>query len=164
MIKYSFNFMSLISPSSVKNIRLIFQSSTSTKQKKLLVKQSYMLLTWMFYLSNTSLKSSIGGQQTTKIKAPSFFIQPVRKSIFTLLKTPMAHKTFSQEQYLIKFYKLTVSFSSSFNEFLVVNSINQSLLLSLFLRNSIPFFETNLLFLKRIRFSIKSSDTQFLRL
>jgi len=44
--KYSLNFISLLSPSTVKNIRLILTTEKfSKKNKKILIKQSYMLLT-----------------------------------------------------------------------------------------------------------------------
>ena len=45
-IKYSFTFSSIISPSSINNIRLILNYKINkSKNKKLLVKQSYLLFT-----------------------------------------------------------------------------------------------------------------------
>jgi len=88
-IKYSLAFVSLISPGNMLNIRLAFRGLTSPK-KKLVVKQSYLLLAWAYYLSRSNNKF---------FKKPSLSIKPVKQSKFTALKAPMAHKTFSQEQY-----------------------------------------------------------------
>jgi len=56
---------------------------------KILVKQSYVLLVWFFYLT-----SVCRGQAYI----PGFFVYSNRVTGFTILKAPMAHKTFSQEQ------------------------------------------------------------------
>lgn len=49
-----------------------------------------MLLTWAYYLTASKNKT---------FKKPSISIKPIKQSKFTSLKAPMAHKTFSQEQY-----------------------------------------------------------------
>lgn len=160
-LKYSLSFVSLISPSSVSSIRLIFNNNNmNSKNKKLLVKQSYMLLTWLFYLNKNN-------PNNVNKSAPSFFIQPFNQSKFTLIKSPMAHKTFSQEQYMISHYKLTVSFnfsSSSFKNFSYLDSLNKSLMFALILRQSFLNFETNFFFLQKIRFNFLSSDSNFFKL
>jgi hypothetical protein len=142
---------------------LLFQlkkNNGGIEENKLFVKQSYILLTWVAYIekSNKLSKSLYSG------KKPSFSVQPVKKKMLTLLKAPMAHKTFSQEQYVFKFYQLNVSYKNEFSYYKVVNSINKSLFLSLNLRlTNIPF-ETNLLFLKKFRFSFVSSDKTYMDL
>lgn len=97
-------------------------------------------------------------------KKPSFSVQPVKKKMLTLLKAPIAHKTFSQEQYVFKFYQLNVSYRNEFNYSKVVNSVNKSVFLSLNLRLSTIPFETNLLFLKKFRFSFVANDKIYMNL
>ena len=153
---YSLNFISLLSPSTVKNIRLILTTEKfSKKNKKILIKQSYMLLTWLFYLDNQSLS-----KKTEKM--PSFFIKPVRKSTFTLIKSPMAHKTFSQEQYQIKFFSIKISFYNNLNHTLSDFELNKSVLFALSLRQSMPFFETNFFFLKKFSFMFFFTSKKYL--
>ena len=71
------------------------------KYKKLFVKQSYLLMTWVWYIQQ---------KHTSSIK-PSFVFKPTKLNKLTLIKSPMAHKTFSQEQFQFKFYSLLISFS-----------------------------------------------------
>jgi hypothetical protein len=159
-IKYSLTFVSLIAPGTISTIRLMLKSKTMPNDKrKLLVKQSYMLLTWLYYLKNNSTKP-----ETKPI--PAFFIHPVKQTKSTLIKAPMAHKTFSQEQYLFKCYKLTISFSNRCNLTLskqnngtVINSSNDALLFAFFLRKSLLNFETNFFFLQKIRFNFYYKDS-----
>ena len=126
-----------------------------THHNKLVVKQSYLLLTWLVYIKNSSKTGS-----TT----PSFFIQPKNQTKFTHLKAPMAHKTFSQEQFMFKHYVIVISFKTLISESQTLNTINDSIFLILSIRNTIPFFNTNLLFLKRINFSFSSKDNTFFKL
>ena len=127
-----------------------------THHNKLIVKQSYLLLTWLVYIQsrNSAKKSS----------TPSFFIQPKNQTKFTHLKAPMAHKTFSQEQFIFKHYTIVVSFKVLISGLHTLKNINDILFLILSIRNNIPFFNTNLLFLKRINFSFLSSNTTFLQI
>jgi len=126
------------------------------KQKKLLLKQSYLLLTWFAYLARSSYQT----HNSTKLSKPVLSFKPTKKTIFTLTKAPMAHKTFSQEQFVFKFYQVSVRFSLQAYTDLTVN---QSIYLLLLLRKSIPITETNLLFLKRFTLTLTGSDTMFFR-
>jgi hypothetical protein len=156
-LKYNLRFVSIISPGSVTNLRLMQLGSKSptTHHNKLILKQSYFLLTWLVYVQNSGKTSS---------SVPSFFIQPKKQTKFTHLKAPMAHKTFSQEQFVFKHYTIVISFKVLISESPTLNKINDAIFLILSIRNSIPFFNTNLLFLKRINFSFSSSDNFFLKL
>jgi len=104
-------------------------------------------------------EDSVSARLKKKKVIPSLFTQPTKKKTFTNLKAPMAHKTFSQEQFVFKFFFLTTSFSIDiFTERLMPNSVNKSILLLLTLRlEDIPS-GTNLLFLKRFRMSIHAKD------
>ena len=154
-IRYSLSFISIISPNTIASVRIFFRTNNTFKNK-ILIKQSYMLLTWLYYLKNNSTK-------VDDVKIPSFFIQPTKQTKFTLIKSPMAHKTFSQEQFMFRFYKLTISFNSPSNE-LFIKNINNGLLFSFFLRNMFNSFETNFFFLKRIRYNIYISDKDFMKI
>ena len=158
-LKYNLKFTSIVAPGVVSNLRLIQfnEHNKSNSHNKLVVKQSYLLLTWLAYLKDKNIKSS-------KTNAPSFFVQPVRQFKFTQLKAPMAHKTFSQEQFLFKHYDLVISFKTLISPDYNLDSINNSIFVALSLRKSIPFFNTNLLFLKRIKFSFLSKDADFMKL
>ena len=97
-------------------------------------------------------------------KTPSFFIHKRFQTKSTKLKTPMAHKTYSQEQFTFRSYDLSISFKSKYankNKFLDVNS---SIFIALNLRQSLPFFNTNLLFLKYVKFSFPSQDQKYMTL
>jgi hypothetical protein len=90
---------------------------------------------------------------------PKISFKPTRQTIFTLTKAPMAHKTFSQEQFLFKFYKFTIRFSVPMPLYL---TLNQSLYILLFLRQSLPIVETNILFLKRFNLRLVNADAVFM--
>ena len=94
------------------------------------------------------------------VNRPSFFVQPLSRTKMTLLKAPMAHKTFSQEQYMFRFYSLTVAFDGQSLQS-IPTSLNQSLFLTSSLRNFEVSMETNLLVLSRFRISFPSEDLKF---
>lgn len=151
-INFNFYFISLVPPFIVNNLRLLFNLSTS--EKKILIKQSYILLTWFYYLSFLEKK------KTTKNKL-QFFVLPLKKKIFTNTKAPMAHKNWSKEQYKFQFYIFRISFFTNFNEDSNICSVNQSLLFVLLTKQNFPQFETNLLFLKNVKFLFYFSDLPF---
>ena len=158
-VRYTLRFASIITPATLKNIRLL--QSTYCDQKnahnKVLIKQSYLLLTWLVYVRGAY-------SSTEAVHVPSFFVQPIRQSKLTNLKTPMAHKTFSQEQFLFKKYVLTISFAHTNPSTASIQNINTSVFIALLLRAETPFFNTNLLFLKRFTTSLNSSDPKFFTL
>jgi ribosomal protein S10 len=98
------------------------------------------------------------------VSTPAFFIHPPKKTRLTYLKAPMAHKTFSQEQFVSKSYNLTISFNNVFREQSTINSVNNSLYVALYLRNNYLPTETNLLFLKKLRMSLTCKDARFMAL
>jgi len=137
------------------NVRLAFLSTTSSKKKKILLKQSYMLLTWAYYLTASKNKT---------FKKPSISIKPIKQSKFTSLKAPMAHKTFSQEQYWLRFYKLQINFTVARSDISTLGSVNSSFYVLLLLRSSLPLLETNLMLLKCFSFQIPATDQLFFKL
>ena len=168
---YSFHFSSIFYPGSLKNINLFLRStinrednmssyrSGTYKNSKVIVKQSYLLISWIHYLCKTP-EDNLNSINSTKL--PSFFIHPYKQSKITLIRSPLAHKTFSQEQFLNRHYRLSVSFKPNVsNVDISVMSVNGSVYASNYIRNNIPFISTNLLFLKRISYFYTSSDSLF---
>lgn len=157
--KYSLKFASIITPNTIKNLSLANTNSTKIdKNNKILIKQSYLLLIWLMYIRGSY--SEFNDNQ----KIPSFFIHKKSQSKVTKLKAPMAHKTFSQEQFIFKFYTLSISFKTQCNPDSLPSSINKSIYVILNLRSSLPFFTTNLLFLKNFKFSLYSFDSTYMTL
>jgi hypothetical protein len=109
-------------------------------------------------------QSSTDVEEDSSATTPSFFIHPPKQARLTFLKAPMAHKTFSQEQFVNKSYNLTISFNNTFRENAKITSVNNSLYVALYLRNTYLPTETNLLFLKKLRMSITCSDENFMQL
>ena len=164
-IHYTFKFASIISPGSLKNLSLLtFNNNTkTTKSKNIFIKQSYVLLTWLNYIreTKTNLKQKTTTDTMQEESIPSFFVYPIRQSRLTYLKAPMAHKTFSQEQFLTKSYTMSISFN---NNFLAnpINSVNSSIYTILFIRKNLPLFESNLIFLKKLKVTVPVSDKNYM--
>jgi len=95
---------------------------------------------------------------------PSFFIFPKNETRSTFLKAPMAHKTFSQEQFLTKFYTLKISFNNNSKDTPSLSNTSNSVFLALKLRKDILPFETNLIFLKKFQMSLVCSDIKYMKL
>lgn len=117
-LSYTFRFTSLFSPGTINSLRLyrrIFslsegRESNVLSESKILVKQSYLILVWFFYISSGISMSY--GSDTPAFKdfnPPAFFIYPKKRSFFTILKAPMAHKTFSQEQFKFQYYTYSIT-------------------------------------------------------
>ena len=176
-IKYSLSYTSLISPFSIKQTRLLNCRSFKNRNK-LFVKQSYLLVTWIAYLTSSldlklgnDNKSTSGDNEKqspenlSNIRSvrPGFFVQPVRVFKTTLTKAPMAHKTFSQEQYLVKFYKLSISFNFPNQTHLNTLDLNKSLYTLIKFKTFLFGTNSNLFFLKRTQLSLRVSDTNFFK-
>ena len=170
---YAFHFSSIFYPGSLKNINLFLRSAMHNtnlssckngtfRNNKIILKQSYLLITWIHYLckSKEDLNYSITAQH---IKKPSFFVHPYSQSKITLIKSPLAHKTFSQEQFLTRYYGISVSFqpNTTLSTHDIIDSVNGSIYSSSFIRDNVPLLSTNLLFLKRMSYFYNSSDLVF---
>lgn len=193
--RYILKFGTIYLPGSIKDIRLYLRSNASyngylrsVPRSKILIKQSYLVLMWFYYL-NLSLGSSNGvhynsphgdAKLLTKgfLKSPSFFIYPTRVSKTTIQKAPMAHKTFSQEQFMVRFYLMSFSYTtfpqltetipnnsatSGVNR-TVTSGINNSVYVSIFISSMAPNISTNLLFLQRYSVFFYSTDGWFFSL
>lgn len=160
-------------PSSFKDITLFFRQSLTYNSslikkpnKKILVKQSYIFLMWINYflklnINKDTINNNTSSPSSIKKKIPSFFIHPCRNYKTTITKAPMAHKTFSQEQFMIRYYKLSLSFKIKISSFLQPNNINKIIFFSNMLQKNIPFVGTNMLFLHRYSILFYSHDYRF---
>ena len=171
-IKYSVKLTSIFAPSFASNSSLkinVHSQGTYAKQNKIMVKQSYIILTWLSYLSKigsgTTYKIEGALEDNEKSNIPLFFVCPLKQSKLTTIKAPMAHKTFSQEQFRFRYYSFNISFNvNSSPSTLNINSLNKSIYLSLLIRNNFLNFSTNMMFVKRFRASLPVTDKTYLRL
>lgn len=187
-LQHKLVFATIYTPFTVKNMTLLFKqsslyhSSLSKKPlKKVLVKQSYVLLMWVSYLSLKNTRKSFTvscasgtnnvnnekNSDTPKLrKRPSLFIKPFRNYKTTITRAPMAHKTFSQEQFMVRYYRLNLSFTTSLfkkDEFPKKLSIdlNSSFYFALKLKLVNPLLSTNMLMLHNYRIYFIATDLQF---
>lgn len=158
---YRFRFVSLIPPYLLSDLRLFnVTSSPSTVRKSTsLMKQSYLLFTWFFYLKESTLGLSRRSSKNIK-----FAFLPTRRKVYTLIKAPMAHKTNSKEQIQFRFFKFSISIRTFFNTLQNPTNLNSGLHLHLLLKKRFPVFETNLLILKSYEIWLSLSDETFFNL
>lgn len=168
---YSLSFVSLVSPFIKNKLFLLTNLQLSKDSKKAYLKQSYLILTWLYYLSflNNKLK---------KKKIIKVFVSPSKKRIFTVTKAPIAHKNWSKEQYFFGYYNFKVSiqgvFYPNFKNKLIqkknkieklsqssVSTVKQSVVFFLITKNYFPKFETNIFFLKNYTSYLSFSDFFF---
>jgi hypothetical protein len=151
-ITFNFSFISTLPPFIVNNVRFSFNSNSDNK--KLLLKQSYILLTWFFYL--TFIQQNLNNKNLLK-----FFVMPLIIKKFTLTKAPMAHKNWSKEQYKLQFYKIKITFNVLLKENNDLNSFNKTLLFFFLTKKTLPQLETNLFFLKNFNLILYAKDDNF---
>jgi hypothetical protein len=155
----NYKLVSFFALSNVSNLSLylhnhIYNNSSSQlkgtfRASKILVKQSYILLVWL---------SSV--LRTNRFKN-NFAFLPKKRSLQTLLKAPMAHKTFSQEQFNFSYTPITITLI--INNTLPSNIPLTCYLVSLIRENNLSI-GTNLLFIIRVRNSFLSKDLTYFKL
>jgi len=158
--KFKYDFVSLFAP--LTSSKITVNSFSSPTTKKILVKQSYLILAWFKYFA-TRFETN-GVLKDRLLSKPSYFVKPIRSYKTTLIKAPMAHKTFSQEQFLYNFYVISMSFNLYSLSNLKVLNLNQLLFLFLNLKYYFKFFGTNFFFLKKLNSSMVCSDVSFFNL
>ncbi len=151
-IKFNFYFVSLISPFIQNNLRLL--NTYKNSKKKIIVKQSYIILTWFYYLSFINQYKN----NKNRIK---IFVFPINNKKFTNTKAPMAHKNWSKEQYAFKYYRFKINFSNSLQDDCTITNINKAIFFSLLNKKTLPNLETNLIFLKKIDLIYFFKDNTF---
>ena len=152
-LSFHFVFASLIAPFISPNINLLFRKNTFAAKN--LLKNSYVILAWFYYMTSVQRSNSATGVR--------FFVLPTHAQVYTLTKAPIAHKLWSKEQYKFVFYLLRVSFSNCFFVDTELKSVNQGLLFILMSMRSLPFFSSNLLTLKNSTIKVSFYDLEFFR-
>jgi len=149
-------FVSLFSPHVMANSKFFFNEISTIKQKKIMLKESYIILTWFYYLRHIKLTSKVQEEKTLQ-----FFVLPLKQQIYTLTQAPIAHKTWAREQYKFHFYFIRISLNKNILVDETLVTFNQALLFLLLLKHRLPIFETNLLFLKNIRLFLFIIDKNY---
>ena len=152
-IEYNFNFVSWVAP------HLLFNHSRSVLQKRraragVRIKKAYTMLTWLYYLTFTV-------DRQTENRVVKFAFLPRRRSKYTLTKAPMAHKTFSKEQFKFQLHKCKVSIRTELAEHYQISSLPALQTAFLVTRTTFPNLETNILFLKSARVILPGSAVEF---
>lgn len=151
-IRTSFTFVSLVAP--FLTTKLLFKNQFLTKESKILVKQSYLLLTWFYYLNFCD------NVRTEKLQL-KFFVLPIKKLIFTSLKAPIAHKNWSKEQFKKKLFKIKINFKAPLSTVVLLNTINKTIFSLLIVKKMFFNFSTNLFFSQFYFFTTHFSDISF---
>lgn len=158
-IQYSLSFSSLFSPFVLNKLTFndLNKLNNNDKKNKILIKQSYILLTWFYYLSFTNVK-----KKTSSTAA--VFVAPVKIKKFTATKAPMAHKTNSKEQYKFLYYNFKISFKTFLEidkRYYLHNSIYTNFVFLYLTKKEFFDFETNLFFLKFFTVFINFNDLKY---
>lgn len=156
-VVYNFTFVSLIAPYLLNDLRLsnISNSPSTPGKSTILIKQSYLLFTWFYYLKTSVMKTK------TKNKVIKFAFLPIRRKSYTLTKAPIAHKTNSKEQFVFKFYKFKASVHTYYTVSNRLISVDQGLEALILTKRTFPFFETNVLLLKTAKVILSLSDSTY---
>ncbi len=142
-VRYSLRFASLIPPHVGLNVSDEWSSAPRSffSSWRVTFKKSYCLLYWLKYLS-------IATRYENSTRKAALAVLPRTRSVYTLTKAPMAHKTNSKEQYMFHFYHFTFSINLVTSKRRQPTSVDQGAYAALLTRRLFPVFETNLLFLK----------------
>jgi len=159
-LRFEFRFVSLIAPSlpALHNHREgDIGNVPGGSSKRILLKKSYLILSWFYYLSLTSAsKHPLFTKKTPKVF--KLAVLPSKQNVYTLQKAPMAHKSSSQEQFLFKLYNFKFSVTLSLTSALLPSSSSQAAYVLKLTKQIFPFFETNLLFLKYYKITYPFKD------
>ena len=167
-LKHTLKFNTFFTPGSIKALRLYnlvgfskynnsFSLGSRRFHNKILINQSYIILSWLGYISSSQASrkevSRVAEYSSNykKLRAPSFFVHPKRNYKITTIKSPMAHKTFSQEQFIVRYYSMSLSFftTTHYNKFTANAKTNSTSYYILWLLGAMPSISTNMLFLTK---------------
>ena len=159
----SYHFLSLFNPASAAYLTLYqrnYQTFNTTgpikstfRSYKVLVKQSYLMAAWFSYYSRY-----VDGK--SKLKPRGFAKLPKMQTKHTAIKAPMAHKTFSQEQFIIRYYRLVIV-----SGFLTADKdlacLGTHLVVSNIFRHLPMWSGTNMLILNKVILRLPVSDNKY---
>lgn len=151
---YKLTLLSLVSPFRISSLREVM-GGTCSPASKMLLKQSYLILTWFYYMTSAEVTQ----------RAPlKFFILPTHRPVFTLTRAPMAHRNWSKEQYRFQLFKFVITVTSVLDSRDAVRSVNIGALFILLNKTKFPSFETNLIFVRTAAILFFMCDTTFFNL
>lgn len=162
--KIAVAYVSLINPFILSNYSFenYKRYSVLKPNQKIYVKQSYMILTWFYYLSFVIKKNVRSDSMFNGLK---FFIAPKLKRKFTITKAPIAHKKNSKEQILFTFFKFRASINlyntNFYKNYNFYSSVDHTLLSILLSKKTISVNETNLLILQKKKLFLTFKDSSF---
>ena len=154
-ITYSFLFTSLVAPFFLPETGLYTTPSSFRLPKKVKLKQSYLQLSWFFYMSHLQPKTN---KHAHRLRLQ---IMPCKRKLYTLTKAPMAHKTNSKEQFNFKFYFYKTTFTAQIVDNYRPQTLNETLFFLLLYKTTFPVFETNLFYLKSCSVRLPSTAAHF---
>jgi hypothetical protein len=161
--EYKILFVSAIPPHYTSSLNVFASNSWQDDSKlpsKYFIKSSYLILAWFYQLQLiTTDKKSL--QNVNNKKIIKFSILPSKRTHYTLIKAPMAHKKNSKEQFEFKFYFITASFKGQTEANKLVTSCDAAASLLLLIKKAFPVFSTNVLFLKTSRVWFTYHDCKF---
>jgi hypothetical protein len=148
-VQYKIKLSSLIPIPNIKYDSILQKKLQYIKSKKIIIKQSYLLLTWILYSNG---------------KKKNYFIAPNKTKKYTILKSPMAHKTFSQEQLNWKESCAVINYTLKTNS--NIDSLPTSLEFVHNQRKNLKYFTTgtNLLVPKKVNFRYYFYSNQFFKI
>lgn len=156
LVGYRFHFASLLPVHLIHNVRhldLATFTAQYVKENYILIKQSYIILSWLAYMSS----STLGGKKNNL----TFASLPIKLKKYTVTKAPMAHKTNSKEQLGFRFFYFKASFKAHLTTPNALASTNVGLLFALTAKKMFPIFSTNMLFLKSYTIFYFIQDSNF---
>ena len=135
---------------------------SSKPNDKIYLKQSYMILTWFYYLNFiTKNKTPNFGKKVTILTLST------KKKKFTITKAPIAHKTNSKEQIQVTFFYYKIIYQNLikvyFKDYNYFKTKNELLLFFLISKNTFSLSETNILFIKNAKAQIVFTDLTFFK-
>ena len=113
-------------------------------------------MTWFYYLKESQFQAR--GKSENRLK---FSFLPTKRSMYTLTKAPMAHKTNSKEQFVFRTFRFKVSVKTFFAAASAPSSVDAALAALYMTKAIFPIFETNLLLLKGYYIFIKMHDPKY---
>lgn len=158
-VYYTMRFSSLVPPNVRSNTLSNWQSKSQNffNSWRVTFKKSYYLLYWFKYLS-------LATKHVTSKRKSSLAILPRSRSIYTLTKAPMAHKTNSKEQFMFNFYHFVFTLTIETPLAQQPSTLEQSAYTALLSKQLFPVFETNLLSLNSYLIVYASRDSNYLKL
>lgn len=140
ILRYSFRFTSIIAPNTDIRSDVTFKLKAPKDRYRIKLKHSYLMLAWFMTMAASE-------EQPDEVKT-TLAILPPKQNKLTLTKAPMAHKTNSKEQYLIKTYNFAFSVKLWVESGYVNDGLRSGALMLQLSEELFPCFETNLLYLK----------------